>query len=101
MVFTATAVLLTGHPYIISLEDCDARLPSSGDITDESIDEFVRLSILFGGVQKPWYTLFGWKQPKNETLEVILRDLQNWREKFPEELKFGGLTISGLGGNPP
>ncbi|KAI3600004.1 acetamidase regulatory protein [Moniliophthora roreri] len=87
-----------GHPYMISLEDCDARLPSSGDITDDYIDELVRLSILLGRVQKALYTPSGLKQTRDETLEAILRDLQNWRDKLPEELKFRGPTTSRLGG---
>ncbi|KAK7054697.1 hypothetical protein VNI00_003160 [Paramarasmius palmivorus] len=87
-----------GHPYMISLEDCDARLPSSGDVTDNYIDELVRLSILLGRVQKALYTPSGLKQTTDQTLESILRDLQLWREKLPDELKFNGLQSSLLAG---
>lgn len=44
-----------GFPYMIDIEDCDARLPSAGDATDLYLDELVRLSILLGRVQKTIY----------------------------------------------
>jgi hypothetical protein len=44
-----------GFPYMIDVEDCDARLPSVGDATDLYMDELVRLSILIGRVQKTIY----------------------------------------------
>lgn len=40
---------------MIDVQDCDARLPSSGDPTDLYMDELVRLSILLGRVQKCIY----------------------------------------------
>lgn len=44
-----------GHPYMIDVQDCDARLPSSGDLNDLYLDELVRLSIILGRVQKTIY----------------------------------------------
>lgn len=44
-----------GHPYMIDVQDCDTRLPSSGDFNDVYMDELVRLSILLGRVQKTIY----------------------------------------------
>jgi hypothetical protein len=43
------------HPYMINVQDCDTRLPSSGDLNDLYMDELVRLSILLGHVQKTIY----------------------------------------------
>jgi hypothetical protein len=40
---------------MIDVQDCDARLPSSGDSTDLYMDELVRLSIILGRVQKTIY----------------------------------------------
>jgi hypothetical protein len=44
-----------GHPYMIDVNDCDARLPSSGSPHDLYVDELVRLSILLGRVLKTIY----------------------------------------------
>lgn len=48
--------LLYGHPFMIDVQDCDARLSSSGDPNDQYTDEFVRLSIILGRVLKTIYT---------------------------------------------
>lgn len=47
--------LTYGHPYMIDVQDCDARLPSSGDPNDLYMDELLRLSILLGRVLKTIY----------------------------------------------
>jgi hypothetical protein len=44
-----------GHPYMIDVNDCDARLPSSGCPHDLYVDELVRLSIILGRVLKTIY----------------------------------------------
>lgn len=49
------ASIAYGHPYMIDVQDCDTRLPSSGDFNDVYMDELVRLSILLGRVQKSIY----------------------------------------------
>jgi hypothetical protein len=49
------ASIAYGHPYMIDVQDCDTRLPSSGDLNDLYMDELVRLSILLGRVQKTIY----------------------------------------------
>ena len=41
---------------MIEVQDCDARLPSSGDATDLYLDQLVRLSVIVGRVQKHIYT---------------------------------------------
>ena len=41
---------------MIEVQDCDARLPSSGDASDLYIDHLVRLSVIVGRVQKNIYT---------------------------------------------
>ena len=48
--------LTFGHPHMIDIRDCDARLPSSGDPNDLYMDELVRLSVILGRVQKTIYT---------------------------------------------
>ena len=48
--------LTFGHPHMIDIRDCDARLPSSGDPNDVYLDELVRLSVVLGRVQKTLYT---------------------------------------------
>jgi len=40
---------------MIDVNDCDARLPSSGDSNDLYMDELVRLSIILGRVLKTIY----------------------------------------------
>ena len=44
-----------GHPYMIDINDCNARLPSSGSPHDLYVDELVRLSIILGRVLKTIY----------------------------------------------
>jgi hypothetical protein len=44
-----------GHPYMIDVNDCDARLPSSGSPHDFYVDELARLSIILGRVLKTIY----------------------------------------------
>ena len=48
--------LTYGHPFMIDVQDCDARLPSSGDPNDRYLDELVRLSVILGKVMKTIYT---------------------------------------------
>ena len=45
-----------GHPSMIDVKDCDARLPSSGDETDLYLDYLARLSLILGRVMKNIYT---------------------------------------------
>jgi hypothetical protein len=40
---------------MIDVNDCDARLPSSGELTDLYMDELVRLSVILGRVLKTIY----------------------------------------------
>jgi len=44
-----------GHPFMIDVNDCDARLPSSGSPHDLYVDELARLSIILGRVLKTIY----------------------------------------------
>lgn len=48
--------LTYGHPFMIDVQDCDARLPSSGDPNDLYMDELVRLSVVLGRVLKTIYS---------------------------------------------
>lgn len=41
---------------MIDVQDCDVRLPSSGDRNDLYMDELVRLSVILGRVLKAIYT---------------------------------------------
>lgn len=47
--------LTYGHPYMIDVEDCDARVPSSGDPNDQYTAELLRLSLILGRVLKMIY----------------------------------------------
>lgn len=41
---------------MIDVQDCDVRLPSSGDASARYLDELVRLSLILGRVLKTIYT---------------------------------------------
>ncbi|KIK57624.1 hypothetical protein GYMLUDRAFT_75242 [Collybiopsis luxurians FD-317 M1] len=90
--------LTYGHPYMIDIQDCDARLPSSGDKNDLYMDELVRLSIILGRVQKAIYTPAGLMVATDEMLTQILRDLEAWKENLPEHLRFKGPETSRTAG---
>ena len=47
--------LAYGHPYMIDVHDCDARLPSAGNPNDLYMDEMTRLSVILGRVLKTIY----------------------------------------------
>ncbi|KAH6895051.1 fungal-specific transcription factor domain-containing protein [Coprinopsis sp. MPI-PUGE-AT-0042] len=79
-----------GHPYMIDVLDCDARLPSSGDLHDLYLDELVRLSIILGRVQKTIYTPSGLNFTTDEMLHDLLTDIQRWKDGLPEHLRFKG-----------
>ncbi|KAF5389940.1 hypothetical protein D9757_003653 [Collybiopsis confluens] len=90
--------LTYGHPYMIDIQDCDARLPSSGDPNDLYMDELVRLSIILGRIQKAIYTPAGLMVATDEMLTQILRDLETWKENLPEHLRFKGPETSRTAG---
>ncbi|KAF9061908.1 fungal-specific transcription factor domain-containing protein [Rhodocollybia butyracea] len=90
--------LTYGHPYMIDIQDCDARLPSSGDRNDLYMDELVRLSIILGRVQKAIYTPAGLMVATDELLTQILSDLDAWKEGLPEHLRFRGPETSRTAG---
>lgn len=92
---------------MIDVQDCDTRLPSSGDLNDLYMDELVRLSILLGRVQKTIYrfviifiicqqALSGLLSPSGLTfttdkiLTELLADMQRWKDGLPDHLKFKG-----------
>ncbi|GJE90761.1 GAL4 and fungal-specific transcription factor domain-containing protein [Phanerochaete sordida] len=79
-----------GHPSMIDVNDCDARLPSSGDATDLYLDYLARLSLILGRVMKNIYTPAGLSVTTDEALQGILTDLEGWRAALPEELQFRG-----------
>jgi hypothetical protein len=107
---------------MIDVQDCDARLPSSGDPTDLYMDELVRLSIILGRVQKTiyrWVAAFrlilealselqafvcspsGLTFIRDEQLYELLADMQQWQEGLPEHLKFRGPDTSREAGKCP
>ncbi len=59
-----------GHPYMIDVQDCDARLPSSGGASDLYLDQLVRLSVIVGRVQKSIY-----RYVLHTLLQVIFTEL--------------------------
>ncbi|EMD38452.1 hypothetical protein CERSUDRAFT_82708 [Gelatoporia subvermispora B] len=82
--------LTYGHPFMIDVRDCDARLPSSGDRDDLYMDEMVRLSVILGRVQKTIYTPAGLDVTTDGELQTLLADLEAWRHNLPESLQFRG-----------
>ena len=102
---------------MIDVVDCDARLPSSGDSNDLYLDELLRLSVLLGRVLKTIYTyvislrlieFMGQSNPHfspaglmiatDEQLHKLLEDLESWKEKLPENLRFNGPDTSPTAG---
>ncbi|KAI0062323.1 hypothetical protein BV25DRAFT_672613 [Artomyces pyxidatus] len=79
-----------GHPYMIDVNDCDARLPSSGDPHDLYVDELVRLSVILGRVLKTIYSPSGLMLTNDEMLYALLADIENWKKNLPESLQFRG-----------
>jgi len=79
-----------GHPYMIDVQDCDARLPSSGDPNDLYMDELVRLSVLLGRVLKTIYSPSGLTFTTDAMLHSLLTDLEGWKANLPESLQFRG-----------
>ncbi|KAH8117444.1 fungal-specific transcription factor domain-containing protein [Phellopilus nigrolimitatus] len=90
--------LTYGHPYMIDVEDCDARLPSSGDPNDLYTDELLRLSLILGRVLKTIYGPSGLTYATDEKLYALLNDMKAWRDRLPENLKFRGPDTPRSGG---
>ncbi|KAL0946728.1 hypothetical protein HGRIS_012908 [Hohenbuehelia grisea] len=80
-----------GHPSMIDVSDCDARLPSSGDQNDLYMDELVRLSVILGRVHKNIYSPSGLTHATDEMLHALLADINRWKDHLPEDLKFRGV----------
>lgn len=94
-----------GHPLAVDLTDCDVRLPSPYEIRRFPTDlpavpgverpfafntEMLKLSILFGRVQKTIYSPTGLMKATDEEITGLLNDIDQWREVLPDELKFVG-----------
>ncbi|EJD05925.1 uncharacterized protein FOMMEDRAFT_104282 [Fomitiporia mediterranea MF3/22] len=90
--------LTYGHPYMIDVEDCDARLPSSGDPNDSYTAELLRLSLILGRVLKTVYGPSGLTHATDEKLYALLNDMKDWQDKLPEDLKFKGPDTPRSGG---
>lgn len=86
--------LTYGHPYMIDVQDCDARLPSSGDPNDLYMDELGRLSIILGRVLKTIYSPSGLMFTTDEMLYELLADLESWKANLPESLKYRGVDTA-------
>jgi hypothetical protein len=82
--------LAYGHPFMIDVQDCDARLPSSGSASDQYLDQLVRLSLILGRVLKTIYSPSGLAMADDEGLRALLNDIIAWRERLPDTLKFRG-----------
>ncbi|KAG5635471.1 hypothetical protein H0H81_011112 [Sphagnurus paluster] len=82
--------LTYGHPYMIDVQDCDARLPSSGDLNDLYMDELVRLSVILGKVLKTIYSPSGLTFTTDEMLYALLDEIERWKAGLPDHLKFEG-----------
>ncbi|KAI6005881.1 fungal-specific transcription factor domain-containing protein [Pisolithus albus] len=82
--------LTYGHPYMIDVQDCDACLPSSGDPNDSYMVELARLSIILGRVLKAIYSPSGLRCTNDEMLYDLLADLNSWKARLPESLKYQG-----------
>jgi hypothetical protein len=93
---------------MIDVQDCDARLPSSGDPNDLYMDELVRLSVILGRVLKTIYRCScphmiqvlsnfaascspsGLMFTTDEMLYSLLADIENWKANLPENLHYRG-----------
>ncbi|KAH7926634.1 hypothetical protein BV22DRAFT_1008512 [Leucogyrophana mollusca] len=82
--------LTYGHPYMIDVQDCDARLPSSGDPNDLYMDELVRLSVILGRVLKTIYSPSGLMFTTDDMLYTLLADLEAWKTHLPDSLQYRG-----------
>ncbi|KAG6852945.1 hypothetical protein C0991_007955 [Blastosporella zonata] len=82
--------LTYGHPSMIDVQDCDARLPSSGDPNDLYMDELVRLSVVLGRVLKTIYSPSGLTFTTDDMLYSLLSDIETWKASLPDHLKFRG-----------
>ncbi|KAL1757210.1 fungal-specific transcription factor domain-containing protein [Schizophyllum commune] len=90
--------LTYGHPYMIDVQDCDARLPSSGDPNDVYMDELVRLSVILGRILKTIYSPSGLTLVTDDMLHALLHDIEAWRDGLPEKLKYVGPKTSRTAG---
>ncbi|CAO1627091.1 unnamed protein product [Jaminaea pallidilutea] len=94
-----------GHPLAIDLTDCDVRLPSPYEVLRYPTDlptlpgeerpfgfntEMLKLSILFGRVQKTIYSPTGLMKASDMEITGLLADIDQWREGLPESLRFNG-----------
>ncbi|KAH9997328.1 fungal-specific transcription factor domain-containing protein [Russula vinacea] len=79
-----------GHPFMIDVNDCDARLPSSGSPHDLYVDELARLSIILGRVLKTIYSPAGLMDTTDEALAALLADIENWKKNLHPSLQFRG-----------
>ncbi|CAO1638625.1 unnamed protein product [Sympodiomycopsis kandeliae] len=94
-----------GHPLAIDLTDCDVRLPSPFEVLRYSTDlpslpgndrpfvfntEMLKLSILFGRVQKTIYSPTGLMKATDEEITGLLSDIDQWKESLPDEVQYRG-----------
>ncbi|KIY43436.1 hypothetical protein FISHEDRAFT_9433, partial [Fistulina hepatica ATCC 64428] len=86
--------LTYGHPCMIDVQDCDARLPSSGDPHDLYMDELVRLSVILGRVLKTIYSPTGLALITDDMLYGLLADIDAWETHLPDRLRFHGPSTS-------
>ncbi|EJD42242.1 hypothetical protein AURDEDRAFT_115195 [Auricularia subglabra TFB-10046 SS5] len=89
--------LTYGHPFMIDVSDCDARLPSAADSEHPLapgeyvyMNELIKLSILLGRVLKMIYSPSGLITATDEGLQALLVDLDVWKARLPPSLTFQG-----------
>jgi len=92
---------------MIDVNDCDARLPSSGSPHDLYVDELARLSIILGRVLKTVYRYdlsylaserrlsdefspAGLMNTTDEVLAALSADIESWKKNLPPSLQFRG-----------
>ena len=108
--------LAYGHPYMIDVRDCDARLPCAESPNDLYMYELIRLSVILGRVQKAIYrsvratggkrdsTIYspsGLTFTTDEILQALLADLGSWNKNLPDDLQYHGADTPRNAGTSP
>ena len=94
--------LTFGQPFMIDVQDCDARLPSAADSATPLLPseymymcELIKLSILLGRVLKMIYSPSGLTTATDDGLHSLLDDLDNWKRRLPPPLVFSSVIETG------
>jgi hypothetical protein len=94
--WTYRTSLAYGHPYMIDVQDCDTRLPSSGDLNDRYMDELVRISVILGRVLK---SIYRYVSPRtsfyNPNLHVLIAPLDWLPQMIKNSMRFSPIWRTG------